>query len=186
MQSWFFFDKQCYRQTIVGYVFAIDTGTASPLCCRKPRYGPWESDIIMEQIHDLLENDWIEECAGPWGIQIVLAPKPHQEHISNIYYFIWRICDSCRGSNKVTKPFEYPIPRCDYAITLISVGSNIIYIITVDAKQGCHQIAVYVLHQEKLDLFAPNNSKCAFKVMPFGPMNAPAFYTRMMQDFHAE
>ena len=56
----------------------------------------------------------------------------------------------------------------------------------MDAKQGCHQIAVYVLHQEKLDLFAPNNRNFAFKVIPFGPMNAPAFYTRMMQDFHAE
>ena len=73
----------------------------------------------MEQIHDLLENDWIEECAGPWGIQIVLAPKPHQEHISNIDDFIWRMCVSYHVLNKVTKKFECPIPRCEGAITLI-------------------------------------------------------------------
>ena len=88
----------------------------------------------------------IEECDGPCVSQIVLAPKPHQDNISNIYDFIWMMCVSCRGLNKVTKPFEYPIPSCDDAITLILVGSNTIYIITVNAMQGYHQIAVYVLH----------------------------------------
>ena len=96
------------------------------------------------------------------------------------------MCVSYCGLNKVTKPFECPIPRCDNAITLILVGSNIINILTVDAKQCYHQIAIYVLHREKLDFFAPNNRNCAFKVIPFGPMNAPAFYACMMQDFHTE
>ena len=100
----------------------------------------------MEQIHDLLKNDWIEKCAGPWGSQIVLAPKPHQEHISKIDNFIWRRCVSYRDLNKVTKPLEYLIPLCDDAITLILVVSNTIYIITVETKQGYHQIAFYVLH----------------------------------------
>ena len=113
----------------------------------------------MDQIHELPKNDCIEECAGPWGSQIVLPPKPHQEHISNIDDFIRRICVSYRGLNKVTKFFEYPIPRCDNAITLILLGPNKIYIITVDYKQGYHQIAVYVLHREKLDFFAPNHMK---------------------------
>ena len=88
----------------------------------------------MEQMHNLLRNDWIEECAGPWVSKIVLSLKPHQVNISNIDDFIWRMCVSCRGLKKVTKPFEYPIPSCDDAITLILVGSNSIYIITVDAK----------------------------------------------------
>ena len=77
----------------------------------------------------------------------MLAPKPHQEHISNIDNFIWRMCVSCRALKKVTKPFEYPIPCCDDAITLILVGSNKIYIITVDSKQEYNQIVVYVLHR---------------------------------------
>ena len=101
----------------------------------------------MKQIHDLLKNDWIEEFAGPWGIQIMLAPKPCRTHISYIDDFIWRICVSYHDWKKVTKPFEYPIPRCDDASTLILVVSNTIYIITVDAKQGHHQITVYVSHQ---------------------------------------
>ena len=96
------------------------------------------------------------------------------------------MCVSYCGLNKVTKSFEYLIPSCDEDITLILVGSNTIYFITVDANQGYHEISVYVLQQGKLAFFAPNNRKCVFKVIPFGPMNTPAFYTCMMQNFQAE
>ena len=77
-QYWDCFAKRGCRLTITGQEFEIDTGDASPFFCRKPQYGPWDSDVMMEQIHDLLKNDWIEECAGPWSCQIVLSPKPHQ------------------------------------------------------------------------------------------------------------
>ena len=87
-----FFAKRGCRLTIVGYEFGIDTGAASPVFYRKPRYGPRESDFIMYQIQNLPKNDWIEECAEPWGSQIVISPKTHQDHTSNIYELIWRMC----------------------------------------------------------------------------------------------
>ena len=55
-----------------------------------------------------------------------------------------------------------------------------IYIITVDAKQDYHQVTVYKLHKEKLAFLAPNNKNHTFKVVPFGPMNPPSFYTCIM------
>ena len=60
--------------------------------------------------------------------------------------FVWRLFLSYCGLNKVTRPFEYPIPRCDYSISIIPVGASVLYIITVDAKQGYHQVTVYKLH----------------------------------------
>ena len=54
------------------------------------------------------------------------------------------------------------------------------------SKQDYHKIAVYVLQQEKMSLLALNNIKYAFKVIPVRPMNAPEFYTCMMQDFYSE
>ena len=54
-QYWDCFAKQGWRRTIVGYEFSIDKGAALPVCCRKPRYSPRESDAIMEQIHNLLK-----------------------------------------------------------------------------------------------------------------------------------
>jgi len=104
------------RRPILDYEFCIDTGASPPVCCRRPSYGPHEKPIIMEQIKLLLANDWIEKCGGAWGSMIVLAAKPHQEHVDDISLFIWRMCVSYRGLNKVTRPFEYPIPRCDDAI----------------------------------------------------------------------
>ena len=51
------------------------------------------------------------------------------------------------------------------------------WIITMDAKQGYHQISLRKYDVEKLAFFAPDNKKYAFTVMPFGPVNAPTFYT---------
>lgn len=36
---WDCFSKAEARRPILNYEFAIDTGTAKPVCCRKPRYG---------------------------------------------------------------------------------------------------------------------------------------------------
>ena len=186
IKYWDSFCEEGAKRTILGYEFAIDTGDAKPVCCKKPNYGPYESEIIMTQIRALLGNDWIELCFGPWGSAIVLAAKPHQEHIENIEDFIWRMCVSYRKLNSVTKPFQYPIPRCDDAISIMVVGANCVWIITVDARQGYHQVAVRKIDREKLAFFAPDYKKYTFKVMPFGPTNAPPFYTCMMHQLRDE
>ena len=40
--------------------------------------------------------------------------------------------------------------------------------------------------QEKLDFFTPEGGKKCFVVMPFGPKNAPAFYTAMTKILYNE
>ena len=40
--------------------------------------------------------------------------------------------------------------------------------------------------QEKLAFFTPDDLKYCFAVMPFGPTNAPGFYTAMMKEFKTE
>ena len=183
---WDCFCKRGAKRTILEYEFGVDTGASQPVACRVKQYGPHESKIMMEQVEGLLANDWIEETKGAWGSIIVLAPKPHQEHIEDIDDFIWRMCVSYRGLNRVTKPFAYPIPRCNDAIGSLNLGPGTIFIITVDARQGYHQVKVKEGDKDKLAFFAPNGKKYTYKVMPFGPMNAPAFYTFMMQKFREE
>ena len=184
---WDCFANEGAQRPIIGYEFAIDTGQSKPICCRKPQYGPHESKIIMNNIQTLLDNNWIKECGGPWGSMIVLAPKPHQEHVTDIKDFVWRMCVSYRQLNSITKPFEYPIPRCDDAVdSLVTCIGNQIHFISLDAKQGYHQVQVKHSDKEKLAFFSPNNKKYTFTVMPFGPTNAPAFYTAMMHDFQLD
>ena len=94
----------------------------------------------MEQVQKLLVNGWVKRCKGPWGSLIVIAAKPYQEHVTDINDFIWRVCVSYRKLNGVTKPFQYPIPRCNDAVTLINVGEHHIWIITLDAHQEYPQV----------------------------------------------
>ena len=183
---WDCFATEGVRRTIIGYEFAIDTGTCKPVCCRKPAYGPHEAKIIMEQIKNLQKNNWIRPCSGAWGSMIVLAPKPHQEHIVDIHDFIWRMCVSYRRLNSVTKPFQFPIPRCDDSINILEQGLSTLFTVALDANSGYHQVKVKENDQDKLAFFAPDNQKYTFTVMPFGPCNAPSFYTCMMLNFKTE
>ncbi|MGH7954401.1 MAG: hypothetical protein ACREOZ_00415, partial [Gloeomargaritales cyanobacterium] len=136
--SWDCFYEEGARRPILGFEFCIDTGGAQPVSIRQPKYGPHEFKIIMSQIGSLLHNGWIKECVGPWSSSIVLAAKPHQEHVTNIENFVWRMCVSYRKLNSITKPFEFPIPRCADAVEDLGDASGRMYFISVDARQGFH------------------------------------------------
>ena len=136
----------------------------------------------MKQLNELIDMGWVSlfhELTG-WLSMIVLAPKPHQEHIQNIEEFIWRLCVNYRGLNAVTLPYSVPIPRCDQAIDNFAPGAGHLFWISVDAKSGFHQISVRWSDREKLCFAGPNGLLCTFNVMPFGPINGPACYTALM------
>ena len=84
MKYWDCFYLKGTKRTILDYEFVIGTGAYKPVCCRKPTYRPHDAPIIMGQIKMLLSNDWIRECEGAWGSQIILAAKTHQEHVQHI------------------------------------------------------------------------------------------------------
>ena len=42
--------------------------------------------------------------------------------------------------NEVTKPFQYPIQRCENSVAVLSVGAHCIWIITPDSCQGYHHL----------------------------------------------
>ena len=186
-RHWDSFIAEGVNRPILGWEFHIDTGTSPPVACRQNRYGIHESKIIMTQVQGLFSNGWIKECSqGGWCSVIVLAPKPHQEDVKDIDDFVWRLCVSYRGLNAVTKPFTFPIPRCDDALDNFGTRTGTLFWICVDAKAGYHQIAVALDSQEKLAFYLPDGSKVTWTVMPFGPMNAPAIYTCMMFSMRRE
>ncbi len=96
------------------------------------------------------------------------------------------MCVSYRKLNSIAKPFEFPIPRCDDAIAILDTGFQFIWIISLDARQGYHQVRVRFVDREKLAFFGPDGYKYTFKVMPFGPTNAPGFYSAMMRNMKEE
>ena len=109
---------------------------------QKPSYGPFESKVIMEQVVQLKSIKWIRRCGGLWGSMVVLAQKSHQEHITDIQDSVLRMCVSYRKLKAVTKSFKFPLFRCDDAVTVLWCGAVVIWIISLDARQGYHQVAV--------------------------------------------
>ena len=186
-QYWDCFASEGVSRTILGFEFSIDTGDHTPICVKKPVYGPNETVVIMKHLRTLLHNKWAKEIQGSaWGFPIVLAPKPHQEHVFNIDDYIWRMCVSYRGLNRVTKIFAYPISRCDSSIEDMGDHVGIIFFISLDAKQGYHQVKVKETDQEKLAFYGPNNKMYTYNVLPFGCVNGPTFYTCMKRAFQCQ
>ena len=179
--NWDAFFATGARRPILGFEFCLDTGAAKPVCCRQPNYGHHESKIIQAQINAYKANHLIRKCEGPWASSIVLAPEPHQEHITSINKFVWHMCVSYRMLSTKTLPFEYPIPRCIDAIENLGDSNGCLYFISLDTHQGFHQIAVHLANQDKLAFFGPDAKKYTFVVMPFGPRNGPPTYTAMMR-----
>ena len=95
--------KECGKLTILGYEFGIDIGD---VCCRKPSYGPYESRIILNKIAQLLNNELVKSCEGPWGSMIDLAQKPHQESVVDIegFFMVPECCDYNVSISNTTVP----------------------------------------------------------------------------------
>ena len=60
------------------------------------------------------------------------------------------------------------------------------YKILLDSRSSYHPIRVRKPDQEKLALFTPSGEKKTYNVLPFGPTNAPGYYTAMMQSLRKE
>lgn len=113
--------------------------------------------------------------------------SPHRQAPTRTYHghnitYLAHVCVPYRGLNKVTKPFEYPIPQCDNTISVFQGGSYLNWIIAVEARQGYHQVMVRVIDREKLAVSTQVIKKYCFKVMPFEPMDAQSFYSCMISN----
>ena len=180
-EFWDVFAEEGVRNHIRGAQFHVDTGEVPPICVKPPRYGPHESRIINDLITKLEKNGIIEDDDGPWGAPIVLAAKPHQEHVHWSKY-VWRLCVSYRKLNAVTRPFTFPIIRCDDAVRDIGDSE---YFITMDLDSGYWQVACEEKSKAKLAFFTPTGKK-RFKTMPMGATNAHPVFVALVAKFKEE
>jgi hypothetical protein len=121
---------------------------------------------------------------GCWLFKVVLALKPHQEHVHDISNFVWRFCVNYVPLNLVTCIIAYPIPRCD-SVVLNKFG-NSLWLWLFDAPSGYHQLAVAESSQEKLAFQGPNAIKWTYTVTPFRPTNGPATFISFIHDVDSQ
>jgi hypothetical protein len=92
-QYWSVFSAKGQFVPVKDYSCVIDTGTAKPIPVKKIHYGPREILIMEKCIAALEQLGHIRQIHdGEWLFKALLAPKPHQEGVTNIRNFVWRFC----------------------------------------------------------------------------------------------
>ena len=130
---------------------------------------PLKKEEIHKQVKELLEKDFIVPSKSPASSPVVLVKKKDNT---------WRLCIDYRKLNDVTVKDPFPLPRID--AILAEIGSNQVFS-TLDLHSGYHQVPITEEDQYKTAFVTPDG-KYEWKVMPFGLVNAPSSFARMMAD----
>ena len=139
----------------------IDTRDASPLS-QAPYY-----QVIKDQANQMLEAGVVEPANSPWASPVVIVHKKDRS---------WRFCVDYRKLNAVTIPDVYPLPRVEDALSLLE-GSKFFSI--MDLQSGFWQVSVRPEDRSKTAFVTPDGLY-QFTVMPFGLINAPRTFKRIM------
>jgi hypothetical protein len=154
---------------IKDFQMRIETGDATPVYQYPNRYSPLDVANESAALDQMRALDVIEPGYGSWSSRRVSVRKPDGTY---------RECVDYRALNLRTKRSLYAIPRMD---TLLDHLHGAQYISTNDMFKGYWQIEVHPDDRDKT-AFLTRQGLFRFKVMPFGLINAPAVFQRLMDN----
>ena len=123
---------------------------------------------IDELVKGMLDQGVVEPSSSPWASPIVLVQKKDGGV---------RFCVDYRRVNSLTKVDEFPLPRIDDTLDLLT-GQQ--YFTTLDLATGYWQVRMDPASKEKT-AFTTYSGLYQFRKMPFGLVNAPATFQRLME-----
>ena len=147
---------------------SIETGDATPRKQAARRLPFAVRQEVTRQLQNMQEQKIILPSTSPWASPIVLVRKKDGS---------LRFCVDYRTLNAVTKPDRFPLPRID---DMLDELGNTQYFSTLDLSSGYWQVRMSEASREKT-AFITQQGLFEFCVMPFGLMNAPAVFQRLMQ-----
>lgn len=166
------------RQTFAtGVEHHIVLNHRRPIVLARRNFTERENEIIREEVTDMLSKGVIRQSYSEYEAQPVLVqkkPLPGEEGKEAKH----RFCVDFRRVNDATRKDRYPLPRIDMLLRLVK-GSK--YFCALDLKSGYWQIKM-AEDSIPYTAFSCIQGFYEFTVMPFGLVNAPATFQRLMDN----
>ena len=147
--------------------------TAKPKKLSPYPMSPEKRTAMHKQITDLLNQGALEPSYSSWASLLLFVRKKDNT---------WRMCVDFRNLNADTKPDAYPLPRMS---TLLQQIGKATLFTKIDLASGFHQVPVKLSSREATAFSTSEpvqgHSHFQWKVMPFGLINAPATFQRLME-----
>ncbi|XP_071099126.1 uncharacterized protein [Haliotis cracherodii] len=125
-------------------------------------------DVVAKEIQSMLDMGVIEPSHSPYASPIVLVKKADETY---------RFCTDFRKLNQVTVFDAEPIPLADSVFARLR---HCKYLTKIDGSKAYWQIPMEESSKE-LTAFITPDGLYQWKVMPFGVVNAPAVFSRLMR-----
>ena len=148
-------------------VHKIEVGDATPVRSQPYRLGPERKRALEEELDNLLKTGKIEPSTSPWASPVVMVPKKGNKY---------RMCIDYRKVNAVTKLDAFPMPTVDAILGSLH-GAEVFS--SLDLRSGYWQMGIAPDDVEKT-AFVCEQGLFEFKVLPFGLVNGPASFQRLM------
>ena len=146
----------------------IRTGDEEPVNQPYRRIPPHYVKEVKDTLQHLLDQGIIEPSSSPFASPIVLVKKKDGS---------LRICVDYRRLNAKTFKDAFPLPRIDESLEALS---GAVYFSSLDLAHGYHQVVMDPDSKEKTAFRVPFGL-FQYNRMPFGLVNAPSTFQRVME-----